>query len=67
MGAVDESSCNPSPLNLLSTTYTEDEANTIVSNLQKFKIVSKDQSEEIGNKKNERLITRSRAVQKKRF
>ena len=70
MNSMDDASGNPGYSVLVSKRYTEDEVNTIVSELEKVKNVSQKQSEEIDNLKkltknlNDRLRDQERYTKK---
>ena len=70
MDSMDDASGNPGSLRLVSKKYTEDEVNTIVSELEKVKKFSQKQCEEIENLKkitknlNDRLRAQERYIRK---
>ena len=70
MDSMDDASGNPGSSGLVSKNYTEDEVNTIVSELEKVKKFSQKQSEEIDNLKkvtknlNDRLRAQERYTRK---
>ena len=67
---MDDASGNPGSLRLVSKKYTEDEVNTIVSELEKVKKFSQKQCEEMENLKkitknlNDRLRAQERYIRK---